>query len=168
MAVFSVACRSLFLTALASVVFSGTAWAGKEEKPMAPVQTVSASADSSVERVKVSEDIHKVRPFKRYVDQAIQQVMQRIDERNRAKAIAQLQDVIDYDQMERASIKAMAETFSLKELQAMLAFYGSEEGKAAERKMPDYQAAVVPELRRVIDAALMDIRMGKTTKKTAE
>lgn len=140
----------------------------QEAKSEAPIAAADKVDDSSEARLKKSEEYHKIRSFKRYVDQAVDNLVKTAPEAKRAEIAGKLKAAIDYEKMERASILATAEIFTVSEIQAMIDYYGSETGKAIESKMPAYTLKIAPDMRRIMDAALMDLRLGKTPAKAAE
>ena len=57
----------------------------------------------------------------------------------------------------RITLNALAKNFTVGELNAMVAFYGSPEGKSASKKFGPYMAEVMPqiqqEIKKAVDAA---------------
>ena len=54
----------------------------------------------------------------------------------------------------------MANTFTVPELKALIAYFGSPEGKSSQAKMGQYIDQVSPEVRKAIDAALVEAQFG--------
>lgn len=66
------------------------------------------------------------------------------------------------DFIERISIKSMVKTFTVREINAMAAFYGTPEGQSIQKKMGTYMAEVMPELQQEIGRALQELVNEKT------
>jgi hypothetical protein len=67
---------------------------------------------------------------------------------------------IEFEALENASIEAMAEVFTAKELTAMIDFYGSKEGRSVSHKTEDYEKLLQPELIKILDKAILDSKLG--------
>lgn len=63
---------------------------------------------------------------------------------------------VDYDRMESFSTNLMREMFTLEELKAMVAYYTSPVGISAQEKIGGYRQKMAPELRKMLDKALLD------------
>ncbi|MCB9991480.1 MAG: DUF2059 domain-containing protein [Rhodospirillales bacterium] len=117
--------------------------------------------DAALEkRVQLAHEMHKVKPMAVQIESAVRQLALRYPEDKQELFISKMLQVFDQKTLTDISVNAMAETFSEAELQKMLDYYGSPEGKAIEEKMPIYQTIVEPEIIKRIDQALMEIRTG--------
>jgi len=112
------------------------------------------------QRTALAEKMHVIRPLDLQIERSIGQLAERYPPDVRAKFVRKMNEVFNKEEIEKVSVKAMAETFSVTELEAMVAYYGSDEGQSAQEKMIVYQSLVQPELRRKIDQALMQLRTG--------
>ena len=56
------------------------------------------------------------------------------------------------------TLKALVKHFTLSELKAMSAFYGSPEGRAIHKKFGDYMADVMPQVNQEVVAALQKVK----------
>jgi hypothetical protein len=120
----------------------------------------TVSANELKERIKFATEFHDVRPIRKAIDQDIQKYAETLPESDRENFMRFIQIRIDYDKIEELSIKTMAEIYTVPELKAMIAYFGSPEGKSAEAKGPLYTSRVAPEITRAIDAALLDAQLG--------
>ena len=69
-------------------------------------------------------------------------------------------NTFDHKTLHNLSVKAMADTFTEAELEKMIDYFGSPEGKSVGEKMPVYMAILRPEINKLIDQAMMDVRLG--------
>jgi len=61
----------------------------------------------------------------------------------------------------------MVELFTVAELEKMVDYFGSVEAKAIEKKLPQYQEKIQPEIIRMLDAAMIAERTGNAPELTA-
>ncbi len=115
-------------------------------------------------RIELAQKMHEIKPLNVQVEAAIEQLSKRYPEEKRALFVSKMMQTFDKSTLTEISVNAMAETFTVAELEKMIDFHGSAEGKAITEKMPIYQSIVEPELVKKIDAALMDVRTGSSGK----
>lgn len=128
-----------------------------------PAAMAQEAADPAfAERLALSKKMHEVRPINLQVEKVVEQMAARFPEDQRDKFIERMIDVFDKEALTDISVQAMAETFTAPELEKMIEFHGSPEGKTITEKMPVYQSLLEPELVKKIDKALMEVRTGKT------
>ena len=126
-----------------------------------PVLAQAEGGDAGLQqRIELARKMHEVRPMSVQIEQAIEALSMRYPEDRRELFVTKMLQMFDQQTLSEVSVKAMAETFTAAELQKMVEFYGSPEGKAIEQKMPVYQAIVEPEIIKKIDEAMMEIRTG--------
>ena len=111
-------------------------------------------------RVALAKEMHKIRPTREQVDGAIRQASLSVPENERAAFIAAMTSVLNYRAIERISVDAMAEVFTVKELESMVEYYSKPEAKSASKKIKDWAKIVQPEINRIIDKAMMRVRTG--------
>lgn len=112
------------------------------------------------ERLELSREMHKIWPMRLKIENALDIVSGQIDEEKRAAFKSSLRKSIKFDALEQASIDAMADIFSVAELNRMIEFYGSKEGRSVSEKITDYEQALQPLMSQMMDKALMDARLG--------
>lgn len=129
----------------------------------APSTLAQEAADpgNAKQRLALSRQMHEIRPIKMQVEEVITQMALRYPENRRDEFISRMMEIFDNQTLTEISVHAMADTFTVPELEKMIEFHGSPEGKAVSKKMPVYQALVEPELIKKIDQALMELRTGK-------
>lgn len=111
-------------------------------------------------RMELAREMHEIWPIRVKVEKGLSEVAQTMAFSERAKFKAAMRRAIDFEQLERDSIKIMAETFNQKELQGMVDFYGSSTGRAVSAKVDIFQEAIQPTYIKMLDKALLDIRTG--------
>ncbi len=114
-----------------------------------------APADDYSERLELSRELHDVRRVKDHILDDIDNIAQSlpISEREDFKRYIELN--VDFDQLDEESIKISANLYTVPELKAMLAYFGSKEGRSAEEKSARYGAEFGPKVQEQIDKALM-------------
>ncbi len=128
-----------------------------------PAAAQDPAADSSTveKRLELAEKMHDLRSTRAQVDAAIEELSKRQPEAQREEFKAAMHKIFNYDAIERISIDAMVETYTLPELEAMVEYYSKPEGKSAEAKETAYAKKVFPEIIRLIDSAIMRVRTGQ-------
>lgn len=112
------------------------------------------------ERLTLSREMHEIWPIRPKVEAALEAVSGQIDEVNRPKFKAAMRKAIKFEALEQASIDAMADIFTVEELKAMIDFYGSKEGRSVSHKTLDYEKSLEPVIIKMMDKALLDIKLG--------
>lgn len=126
----------------------------------ATAQEQSVPADMT-ERVKLAKDLHDIRQMRDVVNAQIEFASKGVPEAEREDFIKYMGLKLDFDALEAKSVKIMAEKFTATEMQAMIAYFGSPEGKSAEKKAKEYGAEMSTDIQQAIDAALMAVRIGE-------
>jgi hypothetical protein len=118
-------------------------------------------ADDARERLKLATEFHDIRPLRDNINAGIENLAQGFGGQARENFITNMKLRINYDDLESQSIKIMADVFTVEELNAMIAYYGSAVGKAAEAKATTYQTQFTPVVRKALDAALAAEKFGE-------
>lgn len=111
-------------------------------------------------RLELSKQMHEIWPTRAKIESAIDAVGEQVPEAERTKFKAAMRRAVKFQAIEEKSIETMAEIFTVKELEAMIEFYGSKEGRSVAFKTGDYESALQPLLIKMIDKALLDTRLG--------
>lgn len=125
----------------------------------------SISADEMAERVRLSTELHDIRNIRDSVNATVEAHAKRLPERQREGYMRAIELSLDYDKIEQVSINEAAKVFTPAEFRAMIAYFGSPEGRSAEQKMGVYSKKVVAEVQKSIDAALMASKLGEVPSK---
>lgn len=129
------------------------------ETQNAPIKDIAA-VDDYEERLTLSRQMHEIWPIRPKIEAALENITEQIPQQERLKFKAAMRQAIKFDALEEASIDAMADIFSVKELKAMIGFYGSKEGRSVTHKTSDYERALEPVMVKMIDKALLDVKLG--------
>jgi len=111
-------------------------------------------------RLDLSKKMHEIWPTRPKIESAIDAVGEQIPQAERTKFKAAMRRTVKFQALEEKSIETMAEIFTVKELESMIEFYGSKEGRSVAFKTGDYEAELQPLLIKMIDKALLDTRLG--------
>lgn len=156
----------LFILALLAMTMSVPAYAENEGAAQATPVPASGAVSLPEEvpitkaQLELAEQMHEIWPIRTRIESAYEGVVRGFPEERQAEVKARLRKATDFDELEEASIKAMATTFTEEELKAMIAFYGSDEGRSISAKTDDYEAAIRPTIDKMISKAMMDLRVG--------
>lgn len=130
----------------------------RAEEPVAADTPVSEA--EMKERLRLAADFDDIRPVRDQINVDVQRMANLLVAEERDDFMKYVQVRLSYDKLEELSIQTMAKIFTVPELKAMIAYYGSPEGKSADAKVPAYTAIIAPEVRKHLDAAVMDAKLG--------
>ena len=133
------------------LVFSMPAYAEK----------LGTEGEGFAKRQELAQIMHDIWPVRLQVEEALEDLALAYPSQQRAVFKSAMRKAIKYKELERSSVNAMAKNFSQDELQAMVNFYGSKVGRSISAKIDDYQQLVEPSITRMLDAALMDVKIGR-------
>ena len=147
----------------ASTAFAADApkTAVKEPVPAVIPGTEKLSDAELKERTELATEFHKVRNLRVTINRALEEVGKDLPEEKRIMYLRDVQKVFKYDQVEKASIDAMARIFTTAELRAMIDYYKKPEAKSASNKMAFYEQKLTEELKRALDDAFVQIKYPK-------
>lgn len=111
-------------------------------------------------RLELAKKMHEIWPIRTRMESALESVAEGFPEDKRPEIKAAMRKSVQFDQLEEASINAMAETFTEEELEAMIEFYGSEVGRSISAKTENYEFALRPIMMQMVDKAMLDLRTG--------
>lgn len=133
----------------------------EEAEALGQIKPVKGNTEENYEeRLELSRKMHEVWPVRPRVESALEVLSEQIEPANRTKFKAGMRRAIKFEALEEASIDAMADIFTVEELQAMIDFYGSKEGRSVSHKTDDYERAIQPVLTRMLDKSLLDVKLG--------
>ncbi len=112
-------------------------------------------------KIALAREMHKIRPTRTQIDSAIQRSSFALPARDRRAFVDAMKGMLNYNAIERISVDAMIETYTLKELDAMVKYYSKPEAKSASDKVVSWARIVQPEIVNMIDKAMMRIRTGQ-------
>lgn len=112
-------------------------------------------------RLELSRQMHEIWPVRPKIETVLDRIAEQIEPQNRMRFKSAMRKAIKFQALEEASIDAMADIFTTDELTAMIAFYGSKEGRSVSFKTDDYERALQPVMTKMIDKALLDTKLGQ-------
>lgn len=121
----------------------------------AAVAQPAEGVDSMEERLALSQELHDIRRVKDKILKDIDAISQSVPALEREDFKIYIETHMDFDDLEQKSIRYAAETFTVPELKAMIAYFGSDVGKSAEAKTEAYGARLGRDIQSQIDKALM-------------
>lgn len=129
-----------------------------------PLASAQDDVDTGFEkRLELARSIQELRPAREQIESAITRYTARMPARNREVISSALRGVFNYKALEKISIDAYAEVYSEAELQAMLDYYSKPEAQSAADKTDNYAEIVYPEIIRMLDRAMMQVKTGGTS-----
>jgi len=151
--------------ALLIALFSFPAIAQEEGTPVpaAPEAAAAEASNTAIpdSRLKLAREMHDIWPIRTRMETAIEAVSESFAPERKAEIKAALRKAVQFDQLEEASIRAMAQTFNEAELTEMIKFYGSDIGRSVSAKTGDYEMALRPLMTQMMDKAMLDLRTGQ-------
>jgi hypothetical protein len=115
-------------------------------------------------RIELAREMHKIRPARDQVELAVAQAAMQIPEGDRETFKTNILDGFDFERLEQTSVDAMVEIFTLAELEHMLSYYSAPEAVSIDQKFSVYEEMVMPEIMKMLDRALMQMRTGRAEK----
>ena len=143
--------------AVSALSFAGTGFA----------QEKGASDPDQARKLELAKEMHKIRPARKQVEEAVGQVSRNLPPLERDRFMKMVEKAFDYDSLEKLSTDTMVELFTVPELEKMVGYFGSDEAKAIEKKLPKYQEKLQPEIIRMLDAAMIAERTGNAPAPTS-
>ena len=118
-------------------------------------------------KIELAKEMHKIRPARKQVEEAVNQVGRNLPPLERDRFLKMVEKAFDYESLEKLSIDTMVDLFTVAELEKMVGYFGSDEAKSIEKKLPEYQEKLQPEIIRMLDAAMIADRTGNAPAPTA-
>ena len=116
--------------------------------------------EDAVKRMELSKQLHEIKPIKPRIDRSIDQIASHLKQADQRTFAVTVKRILNYKAIETASIKAMAEIYTVPELEAMIEYYSKPEARSAAEKQDEYQDRLSPEITKMMDQALMEMRTG--------
>ena len=108
-------------------------------------------------KVELSQELHETWAVKENVIKLVEQIAEAMPAERRAEARERLLAVINPEKVEKISVATAAETFSEGELEAMVEYYKSPMGQAAEAKRPVYEEKLSTQIQKLVDQGIADL-----------
>ncbi len=133
----------------------------KVEKSILDAKAELEDKDTLAKKIDLAKKMHKIRPTRDQVDGAVSRAALSIPPQARQGFVNAMSSMLNYNAIERISVDAMIETYTLAELDAMVDYFSKPEAISASDKMRSWAMIVQPEIIRMIDKAMMRIKTGQ-------
>ncbi len=131
------------------------------EKSIAEAKTELEDKKILKQKIELARKMHQIRPTREQVDSAVFKASLSMPTYQRKGFVDSMSMMLNYNAIERISIDAMIETYTLKELSSMVEYYSKPEARSASKKVMNWAMIVQPEIINMIDKALMRIKTGQ-------
>lgn len=112
------------------------------------------TADTPENRKAQAEKYLQVNSFESMISDSIDEMAKQVPEESRQKFVDGMKKSIQVDNLKSVAIESMTKHFTVKELEALTAFYGSPEGKSVMKKFGSYMADVMPIIQQQVMQAI--------------
>ena len=113
--------------------------------------------DTPANRYLAAEAYLKVSPLDPMVEETTGELLKVIPPEHHAAFRESMNRMMDRINLEELTINAVVKHFTVKEINAMTAFYGSPEGQSILRKFPVYVKEIMPQIMGVIPEVIKEI-----------
>ena len=131
------------------------------EKDLARARAELDDKDILAQKVALANKMHEIRTTREQVDSAVRGASLALPLYERKGFVDAMSLMLNYNAIERISIDAMIETYTLKELVSMVEYFSKPEAVSASKKTLSWARIVQPEISRMIDKAIMRIKTGQ-------
>ena len=118
------------------------------------VMAQDAASDELSKKLTLAKQYSQAVPVEKEVANAIEGLVVQVPKEDRVLFKSILDRTIDVSRVRSASEMALAELFTVQELEAMIEFYNSPEGQAVREKMPEYESRLEPVLGQMVRTAV--------------
>ncbi len=129
-----------------------------EQKAPQPVAAPTAVADSEENRLAAAKQYLEVSPPQEMLTEMTGKVVKMLPEKSQKVFLEVMQSKSLQEATYNITLKALVKHFTVSELKAMSAFYGSPEGRAIHKKFGDYMTDVMPQVNKEVLAALQKVK----------
>ena len=116
-------------------------------------------ADTPENRMAAVKRYLEVVPLKDMMGDVASELAKNVPEENRARFVELMTKTIRIDVLEETVIRAMTKYFTVGELNALIAFYGSPEGRSAMKKLGVYMADFMPTIQQEVMRAAKSLQL---------
>lgn len=128
----------------------------------APAATQQAPATEKAaptpEKLALAREYMKLMPLKPEIDKIIEKLATGVQQQQRVLFRSIIARTMQADRLEVAAQVAAADVFTEEELRSMVAYYSSETGKTASRKMPEFQSRMQPVINQMVQDTVTQLR----------
>ncbi len=131
------------------------------EKSLAEAKAENKDQEILGKKLELAKKMHQIRPTRDQIDSAVRSASLALPENERQGFVTAMGTILNYNAIERISIDAMVETYTLNELESMVEYFSKPEAMSASRKIGVWAQEVQPEIGRMIDKAMIRLRTGR-------
>ena len=124
----------------------------------APQPVAAPAADNEANRQAAAKQYLAVAPPQELLTEMSTKVVKMLPEKSQKVFLEVMQSKSLQEATYDITLKALVKHFTVNELKAMSAYYGSPEGKAIRKKFGDYMADVMPQVNKEVIAALQKVK----------
>ena len=125
-----------------------------EQKAPQPVATPSPAADSEENRQAAAKQYLEVAPPQELLTEMSERVVKMLPDKSQKVFLEVMKSKNLQEATYSITLKALEKHFTVNELKALTAFYGSPEGKSVRKKFGVYMADVMPQINQEVIVAL--------------
>jgi hypothetical protein len=114
-------------------------------------------ADTPANRLAAAKRYLQAVPPAEMVAETVDRVAAQLPEERREEFKKALSKVVSSERIEALTLQAVTKHFTVKEINALAAFYGSPEGRSITKKFGDYMADVMPAIQEELAGAMEEI-----------
>jgi hypothetical protein len=114
-------------------------------------------ADTPANRLAAAKRYLQAVPPAEMVADTVDRVAAQLPEERREEFKKALTKVVSSERIEALTLQAVTKHFTVKEINALAAFYGSPEGRSITKKFGDYMADVMPAIQEELAGAMEEI-----------
>jgi hypothetical protein len=114
--------------------------------------------DTPANRLAAAKRYLQAVPPAETIGETLDGVVQQVPEARRADFRKALAKAVSSDRIEKITLDAVVKHFTVREIEALTAFYGSPEGKSITKKFSAYMADVMPAIQSELAGAVEEIQ----------
>jgi hypothetical protein len=119
-----------------------------------------AAADTPANRLAAAKRYLKAVPPMEMAGASLDELAGRIPEERREEFRKTMTEVLRSERIEKITLDAIVKHFTVREINALTAFYGSPEGRSITKKFSVYMADVMPAIQQELTEAIDKIHEG--------
>lgn len=118
-------------------------------------------ADTPANRLAAAREYLKAAPPAEMIESTVAQLASRLPENRREEFRKALAKVLSSEHLEEITLRAIVKHFTVREIKALTAFYGSPEGRSISKKFAAYMSDVMPAIQQEVNEALEELEHGR-------
>ena len=120
-------------------------------------KTAAGVADTPANRLAAAQKYLRAVPPMEMVQESLDQLAAKLPEDRREEFRKALAKVLESERIEKITLDAIVKHFTVREINALAAFYGSPEGRSIGKKFSAYMADVMPSIQEEVSKVVGDL-----------